>query len=264
MNKSGYTLTISVGNSNTIFGLFAEDKFISKWRMETTTGRTADEYGTWLLTIFDFVNVEASHITGAVISCVIPSVDMVLTSMCRRFFDCEPLHVMPGIKTGMRIQYGRTGDLGPDRLANIVAMKNLYQEPCMVVDFGTTTSFDVINEKGEYVGGVVSPGVSLALKSLSSAAPQLPEVGLEKPKEIMGRNIVHSMRAGCYFGAVDMIQGLINRLWSSIDLESGTCIATGGFAKDMVEDLSEINVVDPNLTLKGLKFLYDKNLPHKK
>lgn len=259
MRKSGYTLTINVGNSNTIFGLFADDQFISKWRMETTKGRTADEYGTWLLTIFSYVDIEPEHITGAVISCIVPSVDMVLTSMCRRFFDCEPLHIMPGVKTGMRINYGRSGDLGPDRLANIVALKELYDKPCMVVDFGTTTSFDVIDEKGVYIGGVVSPGVSLSLASLSSAAPQLPEVGLEKPKNILGKNIVHSMQAGCYFGAVDMITGLINRLWKSADVESGMCIATGGFAKDMVEDLDEFDVIDPNLTLKGLKFIYNKN-----
>ena len=259
MRKSGYTLTINVGNSNTIFGLFADDQFISKWRMETTKGRTADEYGTWLLTIFSYVDIEPEHITGAVISCVIPSVDMVLTSMCRRFFDCEPLHIMPGVKTGMRINYGRSGDLGPDRLANIVALKELYDKPCMVVDFGTTTSFDVIDENGVYIGGVVSPGVSLSLASLSSAAPQLPEVGLEKPKNILGKNIVHSMQAGCYFGAVDMITGLINRLWKSADVENGMCIATGGFAKDMVEDLDEFDVIDPNLTLKGLKFIYNKN-----
>lgn len=259
MQKSGYTLTISVGNSNTIFGLFAEDKFISKWRMETTRGRTADEYGVWLLTVFDYVDIQPEHITGAVVSCVVPSVDLVLTSMCRRFFNCEPLHIAPGVKTGMRIHYGRSGDLGPDRLANIVALKNLYQKPCMVVDFGTTTSFDVMNEKGDYVGGVVSPGVSLALSALSSAAPQLPEVGLNKPDEIMGKNIVHSMQSGCYFGAVDMITGLIGRLWHNIGVESGMCIATGGFAKDMVEDLGEFDVIDPNLTLKGLKCIYDKN-----
>jgi type III pantothenate kinase len=259
MKKSGYTLIINVGNSNTIFGLFADDKFVSKWRMETTKGRTADEYGTWLLTLFDYTNIRSDFITGAIISSVVPSVDLVLTSMCRRFFKCEPLHVVPGIKTGMRIHYGRSGDLGPDRLANIVALKNLYDKPCMVVDFGTTTSFDIVNEEGDYVGGVVSPGVSLALSALSSAAPQLPEVGLDKPKDIIGKNIVHSMQAGCYFGAVDMITGLITRLWNAIEVDSGTCIATGGFAKDMVEDLNQFGVIDPNLTLKGLKFIYDKN-----
>lgn len=256
---TGYTLTISVGNSNILFGLFAGDEFISKWRMETTRGRTADEYGTWLLTIFDYVDIEPRYITGAVISCVIPSVDMVLTSMCRRFFDCDPLHIIPGIKTGVKINYGRAGDLGPDRLANIVALSEKYKSSAMVVDFGTTTSFDVINKNGEYIGGVLSPGISLALSSLSSAAPQLPEVGVARPSEIIGKNIVHSMQSGCYYGAVDMITGLVARLWNEIGVEKGTCIATGGFARNMVEELKQFDDLDPHLTLKGLKLIYDRN-----
>tara|TARA_R110000868_G_scaffold411035_1_gene701428 strand:- start:4937 stop:5725 length:789 start_codon:yes stop_codon:yes gene_type:complete len=257
--KKGYTLAISIGNSNILFGLFADDKFISKWRMETTKGRTADEYGTWLLTVFDYVHIDASLISGAVISCVVPSVDMVMTSMCRRFFKCEPLHITPGVKTGVHINYGRAGDLGPDRLANIVALSHNYKTPAIVVDFGTTTTFDMIDEKGVYVGGVISPGVSLALTSLSSAAPQLPEVGIEKPKSILGKNIVHSMQAGCYFGAVEMITGITSRLWKEIGVTGGSCIATGGFARDMVEDLEQFDALDPHLTLKGLKLIYDRN-----
>ncbi|MFT7433512.1 MAG: type III pantothenate kinase [Alphaproteobacteria bacterium] len=248
-----------MGNSNILFGLFAGEKFISKYRMETTKGRTADEYGTWLLIIFDYVDIDANYITGAVVSCVVPSVDMVLTSMCRRFFNCDPIHVVPGVKTGVKINYGRAGDLGPDRLANIVALSEYYKSSTMVVDFGTTTSFDVINADGEYVGGVLSPGVSLALSSLSSAAPQLPEVGVERPKGMIGKNIVHSMQAGCYFGAIDMITGLINRLWNEIDVKNGTCIATGGFARNMVEELEQFDALDPHLTLKGLKLIYDRN-----
>ena len=146
--EEGYTLTISVGNSNILFALFDGDEFLSKWRMETTKGRTADEYGSWLLTIFDYVDIEPERITGAVISCVVPSVDLVLTSMCRRFFNCDPLHITPGVKTGMRVNYGRAGDLGPDRLANIVAVHHYYDVPAIVVDFGTTTSFDVIDKNG--------------------------------------------------------------------------------------------------------------------
>lgn len=243
-----------------IFALFEGNQFLSKWRMETNKGRTADEYGTWLLTIFNFVNVDVTLIKGAVISCVVPTVDMVLTSMCRRFFNVEPFHILPGVKTGMNIQYGRTGDLGPDRLANIVALKEFYQKPAIVVDFGTTTTFDMIDESGEYNGGVIAPGMSLTLSALSSAAPQLPEVGLSKPPGVLGKNVVHSMHSGCYYGSVDMITGLLNRLWESAGLSNGTCIATGGFAKDMVEEIDMFSVVDPHLTLKGLKLIYDRNL----
>lgn len=260
MNKiSGYTLTVNVGNSNIIFALFEGNQFLSKWRMETNKGKTADEYGTWLLTIFNFVNIDVSHIQGAIISSVVPSIDMVLTSMCRRFFNVEPVHVLPGVKIGMKVQYGRAGDLGPDRLANIVALKEYYSKPAIVVDFGTTTTFDMIDENGEYTGGVIAPGMSLTLTALSSAAPQLPEVGLDKPKDIIGKNVVHSMQSGCYYGSVDMITGLLNRLWETLG-QKGACIATGGFAKDMVEEIDMFSVVDPHLTLKGLKLIYDRNL----
>lgn len=259
MPDIGYVLTINVGNSNTVFSLFAGEKYLGKWRMETRTGRTADEYGLWLLDIFNHINISAKHITGVAISTVVPTVEMVLTSMARRFFNVEPVHIVPGIKTGMRIQYGRAGDLGPDRLCNIVALNTYYKNPAIVVDFGTTTSFDVINAEGKYVGGAVAPGIALSLESLSRAAPQLPDVGSVKPEWVIGKNIAHSMQSGCYWGAVDMVNGIIKRIVDDINAENAMCIATGGFAKDMLEGTDIFDEIDTNLTLKGLKLIYDLN-----
>lgn len=255
--KAGYTLTISVGNSNTIIAVFAGEKYIGKWRLETRVGRTADEYGTWLRGVFEHSKIEPQFINGIVICSVVPKIDMVLTSMCRRFFKLEPLYVLPGVKTGVQINYGRAGDLGPDRLANIVALAEHKKFPSIVIDFGTTTSFDVIDAKGNYTGGTITPGVNLALSSLSSAAPQLPEVGLTKPDNVIGRNIVKSMQSGCYWGTVDMVQGLMNRIWKEIGVESGYVVATGGFAKEL-ENSGMLDEVDTNLTLKGLKLIYDR------
>ena len=259
MSKTGYVLTIAVGNSNVLFGIFAGNKYLSKWRIETRSNRAADEYGAWLMSIFEHVDIDPKFVSGAIISSVVPGVDKVITSMCRRFFDVEPLFVTPGIKTGMNINYGRAGDLGPDRLANIVALNTEYGHPALVIDFGSTTSFDVIDEKGVYQGGALAPGVALALAALSDAAPQLPEVALLKPEKIVGRNIVESMQSGCFWGAVEMVEGVVHRIWQEMGIEDGRIIVTGGYAREMNEGLLLDTEVDTNLTLKGLKLIYDRN-----
>lgn len=254
----GYTLVISVGNSNTVFAAFAGNKFVGKWRLETRAGRSADEYGMWLLQVLQKEEIPEKYIQGVCIACAVPNVETNLISMARRYFDCEPLFVSSGIKTGMKVNYGRVGDLSPDRLANIVAVNTYYKSCAIVVDFGTTTTFDVISETGTYLGGSVAPGVGLALDALARTAPRLPGVALEKPKSAIGHNIVESMQSGCYWGAMDTTIGLVNRIWKELDMQ-GICIATGGFAKEMVEGTNVFEDVDTNLTLKGLKILYDKN-----
>lgn len=259
MSEIGYTLVVNVGNSNTIFGVFAGDNFMGKWRMETRAERTADEYGFWLLSIFEKMNIHAKHIHGVCIATTLPKAEIALTSMALRFFDTPPIIVGAGSKTGIAINYGRVGDLGPDRLANIIALNNDYKKNAIVVDFGTTTSFDVISN-GKYLGGAVAPGLSLSLSALSGISKTLPDVGFVKPNWVVGKNITHSMQSGCYWGAVDMVHGLINRIWEDIDTEEGTVIATGGFANEMAEGVDIFHKVDTNLTLKGLKLLHDMNL----
>lgn len=259
MTSLGYTLVVHIGNSNTLFAFFAENNLVSKWRLETRVGRTADEYGLWILSILEREKIDISYIKGIVIATVVPAVEKVITSMSRRYFNLEPFHVVAGVKTGAHINYGRVGDLTVDRLANIVGLYNRYKKSALVVDFGTTTSIDVLNETGKYVGGVVIPSADLALLSLTQAAPQLPDVRNIKPKKVIGKTIEHSMQSGCYFGTIDMVEGLIKRIWAELSLNEGICLATGGFAKEISEGTSAFHFVDVDLTLKGLKYIYDYN-----
>lgn len=258
MLSMGYTIIINVGNSNTLFALFAGDSLVSKWRLETRVNRSADEYGLWLLQILQKENISAEHISGVCIATVVSAAETNIISMVRRFFELDPMLVVPGIKTGLKINYGRVGDLGPDRLANMVALNTYYKKGGIVVDFGTTTSLDVVDDNGVHKGGAVAAGVNLSLHSLAQAAPNLPDVGWSKPDFVIGHNIAHSMQAGCYWGAIDMTVGLIRRIWQELGYEC-PCIATGGFAREMIEGTDIFKDVDTNLTLKGLKILYDKN-----
>lgn len=257
MNQAGFTIAISTGTRNILFGLFAGDKFLSKWRVETRVGRTADEYGSWLLSILAHVDVNPKLVKAVVIGNVVPQVETVLLSMVRRFFHVEPLLIQPGVKTGIQINYGQGNVLGADRVANMVAAHKMYNEPIMAIDFGSITSIDVIDEKGHYLGGVVAPGVMLSLDTLAEVAPSLPQVSFQQSPKVLGKNTADSMRSGCYWGAVAMVEGLTARIWDELGV-TGKIVATGGFAQD-IQDKLTVDEVDSNLTLKGLKYILDKS-----
>lgn len=256
MRHSGFTIVIATGARNIVFGLFAGDKFLSKWRTETRSGRTADEYGSWLLSILSHVDVDPKHVKSVVIGNVVPQIETVLVSMVNRFFNVNPLLIEPGVKTGVQINYGTSSALGADRVANIVAAHRLHSETVMAIDFGSITSIDVISDEGTYLGGVVAPGVMLSLDTLAEVAPSLPQVSFQQSKNVLGKNITESMRSGCYWGAVAMVEGLTARIWDELGV-TGKIVATGGFAQDMQEQL-HFDSVDVNLTLKGLKYILDR------
>lgn len=258
--QAGYVLTISVGNSNVIFGVFAGNKYLSKWRIETHAGRSADEYGAWLIAILEHVGIDYKHINGAVMASVVPSVDRAIKSLCHRFFNVKPIVVTPGIKTGVKINYGRSGDLGPDRLANVAALALAYEnESAIVVDYGKVTSFDAIDASGHYLGGVVTHGIAESVQSIAESSAQLPEVSLSKPDKVIGQSINHSIQAGCYWAAIDMTEGMLKRFWKEMNIEKSKVVATGGFAKEIVSGTNIFDNVDTNLTLQGLKLIYDRN-----
>lgn len=252
--SKGYTLTIIVGNTNTIVGVFAGDRFDCKWRLETRLGRTADEYADWLLSHLARVDIKPSHVNGIVIGSVIPSINVVLKSMAKRYFKLEALVVEKGVKTGLNVVYGN--GLGADRLANLVAAQTQFKPPYIVVDLGMHTSLDVVDKDGNYLGGIVTVGEWLMQYSLMDRVALTPALEMAKPKELIGRDLQQSMQSGSYWGMVSILQGLVERLWQQLGYK-GQVIATGGFAQDLAGDVV-FDAVDTNLTLHGLKIIYDR------
>lgn len=252
----GYTLAIMVGNTNTVVGVFGGDRFDCKWRMETRPGRTADEYADWLLNNLHRYHIKHQHVQAVVVGSAIPAINTVLKSMARRYFNVEALVVGKGVKTGVNISYN---GLAADRLANLVAAQALFKPPYMVVDLGMHTSLDVVDKDGNYQGGIVTVGEWLMQHSLMDRIALTPALEMSRPLEMMGKDLQQSMQSGSYWGMVAMLDGLIKRLWDDLGYK-GAVIATGGFAQDLAGDVA-FDAVDTNLTLYGLKAIYDRQSP---
>ena len=250
----GYTLALMVGNTNTVVGVFADNRFDSKSRLETRLGRTADEYGLWLLEMLKRQQIKPEYVTGVVLGSVIPQAVTVLKSMASRYFKVEPVVVERGVKTGVDTSYGP--GLGPDRMANIVAALHLFPTPFVVVDFGLHTSLDVVDAKGQYLGGIVTGGELLLQQTLMDRIALVPALSMERPKEVIGRDIVHSVQSGTYWGTVALVEGLLARIWQQLG-QTGKVVATGGFAHDLTGDLP-FDAVDTNLSLTGLKLIFNR------
>lgn len=251
-------LVIDVGNTQTVFGLYDCEELAGHWRIATDAKRTTDETGILVREMFNFTGIDVKAIDGAVISCVVPPLLHAATRMCERYFGLKPLVVEPGIKTGLPILYQNPREVGADRIVNAVAAYELENRACIVVDLGTATTFDYITPKGEYAGGVISPGIQISLEALFSRASKLPKVEISRPEHVVGRNTVAAMQSGIYWGYVGLIDGVVRRI---ID-ESGTepaVLATGGLASLIAGESATITRVEPFLTLLGLKLLWELN-----
>lgn len=251
-------LVIDVGNTQTVFGLYDYEELAGHWRIATDAKRTTDETGILVREMFNFTGIDVKAIDGAVISCVVPPLLHAATRMCERYFGLKPLVVEPGIKTGLPILYQNPREVGADRIVNAVAAYELENRACIVVDLGTATTFDYITPKGEYAGGVISPGIQISLEALFSRASKLPKVEISRPEHVVGRNTVAAMQSGIYWGYVGLIDGVVRRI---ID-ESGTepaVLATGGLASLIAGESATITRVEPFLTLLGLKLLWELN-----
>ena len=251
-------LVIDVGNTNTVLGIFDGEQLKKDWRIGTDRTRTADEYGILIHSLCALAGISAPHIKDIIISCVVPPLLNTLEELCTTFFRTTPLIVGPGVKTGMPILVDNPREVGADRIVNGVAAFHRYKAACIVVDFGTATTFDCISGKGEYLGGVIVPGITISKEALSQAASKLPSVEIVKPRSVIGKNTIHSMQSGILFGYVGLVDGLVERIRKEIE-EDTAVIATGGLAHLVASESRTIQDVDTYLTLKGLQIIHHLN-----
>jgi type III pantothenate kinase len=251
-------LTVDVGNTNTVLGVHEGAALVTHWRLTTRREQTADEYGILVRNLFAASGIDPQRIGGVALASVVPPLSSVLVTLARQYLGHEPLVVEPGVRTGMPILYEPPGDVGADRIVNGVAAFATYGGPVIVVDFGTATTFDVVTKKGEYLGGVICPGVGISADALFQRAARLPRVDVRNPGRVIGRSTVASMQAGLYFGYAVMVEGLIARIRAELP-EPARVVATGGLAETLAAEMPSIEAVDPVLTLTGLRLIWERN-----
>jgi type III pantothenate kinase len=255
-------LALDAGNSNITIGAFDGKKLLCQWRLRTVHEQTADEWGILLRNLFSPVGLDIAAVDGIIISSVVPPIDATLAFMCERYFHTRPMFVGPRTDLGIAIKYDNPNEVGADRLVNGVAGFYKYGGPCVIVDFGTTINFDVVSAAGEYLGGAIAVGIDIAIKALFSKTARLPLVDFRPPKDVVGTNTVASMHSGLYYGAVGMIDGILERMIEKMGADT-KLIATGGQASMIVSGSRYLKIVDEHLTLEGLAMIWERGLPGK-
>ena len=249
---------IDIGNTHTVLGVFEGDKLQQDWRISTDKTKTADEYGVLIQNICSTSGFSFKDFHAVAISCVVPPLLQTFEDFCKKTLRLEPLLVEPGVKTGMPILMDNPREVGADRIVNAVAAYQKVHQACIVVDFGTATTFDCISAEGEYMGGVIVPGIGISLEALFQTASKLPRVEIARPKSVIGKNTIHSMQSGILFGYVSLVDGMVEKLRSEMG-EEAYVIATGGIAERLAPESTTIQKVERHLTLQGLQILYEMN-----
>jgi type III pantothenate kinase len=248
-------LVVDVGNTNVVLGIYRDDDLVGSWRLATARERTADEYG--ILTR-QLIGDSASSLDGAIVSSVVPPLNSAFAGMIQQHFGIEALFVEPGVKTGIAIHVDNPQEVGADRIVNCVAAFERYGGPSIIVDFGTATTFDVVTANAEYVGGVIAPGLNISAEALFARASRLPRVDIRRPPTVIGTNTVVNMQSGLYFGYLGLVDGILARMKTELP-PLKKILATGGLAKLLAPDSEYIEEVRDDLTLEGLKIIYDRN-----
>jgi len=252
-------LAIDSGNTNVVFAVRDGDAWRGEWRAATNPDRTADEYAVWLTQLMALEDLAPVQIDSAIVANVVPRAAWALRTLCRRWFDCEPLVVgEPGVDLGIGVLVDKAEEVGADRLVNTVGVHAACTGPAIVIDFGTATTFDVVDAEGNYCGGVISPGINLSLDALDRAAAKLPRVAVERPETVIGTSTVPAMQSGVYWGYVGLIEGLVARIREEFG-EAMTVVATGGLAPLFAEATDAIDRLDPDLTMRGLVEIHRRN-----
>ena len=255
---SGHLLAIDIGNTNIVLGLYDGERLAAQWRISTDHARMPDEYAMLLFDLFAHVDQEPGSVQGIIVASVVPPLTTVFVEMSERYLHQTPLMVDAGVRTGVRVRYDNPRDVGADRVVNAVAAYRIYGGPACVVDFGTGTTFDGISAEGDYLGGAIAPGVHIAAEALFSRTTKLPRIDIARPPRAIGTNTVHSMQSGLLFGYVGLVEGMVARFRDELG-PNLRVIATGGLANLIAAETPVIQVVDQELTLKGLRLIWEMN-----
>lgn len=252
-------LTLDIGNTNIKTAVFDGETLIQYWRLNTDITATSDELGIKLAALFVHNGLTMDRIDGIIMSSVVPSINFTVEHMCRTYFSQDPMYVAPGVRTGINIKYENPKELGSDRIANAVAAYTIYGGPCIFIDFGTATTFGVVSEQAEFIGGAICPGLKLSMEALVMGAAKLPRIEIIKPDQVIGKTTVSNMQSGIFYGYVGQINHIVTKMREELDLPRTRVIATGGLARLIATDSHAIDVIDGLLTLKGLRMIYERN-----
>ena len=251
-------VVFDVGNTNIVLGVYEGDELKQHWRISSDRGKTVDEYGMLISSLFNHGGLKRQDVNAVLISSVVPPLTIPLSHVCQRYFGVEPLVIGPGVKTGISIKYDNPREVGADRIVNAVGAYKKYGGPLIIIDFGTATTFCAVGENGDYLGGVIVPGIGISAEALFQRAAKLPRVELAKPKSVIARNTVSSMQSGLIYGTVGQADELVSRIKAEMQ-GNPKVIATGGLANLIAQESKTIEIVEPLLTLEGLLAIYKMN-----
>ena len=255
---SDHLLAIDIGNTNIVLGLYDGERLATQWRIATDHARMPDEYAMLLFDLFDRAGQDPDSVQGIILASVVPPLTGIFVEVGERYFGQKPLVVDAGVRTGVRIRYDSPRDVGADRVVNAVAAYHIYGGPACVVDFGTGTTFDAISAEGDYLGGAIAPGIGIAAEALFARTAKLPRIDIARPPRAIGNNTVHAMQSGLLFGYVGLVEGMVARFREELGPDMRV-IATGGLARLIAAETDAIEVVDQELTLKGLRLIWKMN-----